>query len=296
MPVCKHLKTNILPSRSPPDCSFLIQQPPAFAHAVPRPVHGQRPIFPYFWPVQKTPTLYLIPCWLDEQVTAPLPAYLLDAVKQCSVFFVENERSARRYLKALWKEMVIDDYEWHPIHKAEEEVKAVFRQRLAAGMNIGLISEAGCPGVADPGQILTEAAHQAGAVVRPLVGPSSILLALMASGLNGQQFRFGGYLPVDSTGRTKALKDLEAESQRLRCTQIFIETPYRNNQLLASILATCRPTTRLCIAANLTGPGEYIRTLNVGEWNKLAARPPAATDLPALPNLNKQPTIFCLLA
>src|SRR5882762_4517712 len=190
-------------------------------------------------------TLYLIPCWLEEQVTAPLPAYLLDAVKQCNVFFVENERSARRYLKALWKEMVIDDYEWHTIHKAEEEVKSLFRRKLAEGKTIGLISEAGCPGVADPGQILTEAAHQAGATVRPLVGPSSILLALMASGMNGQQFRFAGYLPVDNTGRAKALRDLEAESQRLHCTQIFIETPYRNNQLVETILQTCRPATQL---------------------------------------------------
>jgi 16S rRNA (cytidine1402-2'-O)-methyltransferase len=256
---------------------------------------GRGGFFPYFWPVQKTstapagsstPILYLIPCWLEEQVTAPLPAYLLDAVKQCSVFFVENERSARRYLKALWKEMVIDDYEWHPIHKAEEEVKTVFNAALRAGHTIGLISEAGCPGIADPGQILTEAAHQAGAIVRPLAGPSSILLALMASGLNGQQFRFSGYLPVDGAGRVKALKDLEADSQRLHCTQIFIETPYRNNQVLASILATCRPATRLCIAANLTGPGEYIRTLTVAEWNKLDA----------LPDLNKQPTIFLILA
>jgi len=112
--------------------------------------------------------------------------------------------------------------------------EAVFSAALRAGRTIGLISEAGCPGIADPGQILTEAAHQAGAIVRPLVGPSSILLALMASGLNGQQFRFSGYLPVDGAGRAKALKDLEAESQRLHCTQIFIETPYRNNQLLAS--------------------------------------------------------------
>jgi 16S rRNA (cytidine1402-2'-O)-methyltransferase len=253
--------------------------------------------FPYFWPVQKSSILYLIPCWLDQQVTAPLPAYLLDAVKECNIFFVENERSARRYLKTLWKEMVIDDYEWYPIHKAEEEVKAVFRQKLTAGKTIGLLSEAGCPGIADPGQILTETAHQAGATVRPLVGPSSILLALMASGLNGQQFRFSGYLPVDSTGRVKALKELEAESQRLHCTQVFIETPYRNNQLLASILATCRPTTRFCVAANLTGPGEYIRTLTVAEWNKLVPLQPAVSPgLATLPELHKQPAIFCLLA
>jgi 16S rRNA (cytidine1402-2'-O)-methyltransferase len=242
----------------------------------------------------QAPTLYLIPTFLDEQALAPLPTYILDAVKQCEVFFVENERSARRYLKMLWKEMVIDNYEWFPIHKAEEEVKAVFRQKLKEGKTIGLISEAGCPGIADPGQLLTEAAHQAGATVKPLVGPSSILLALMASGLNGQQFRFSGYLPVDNAGRAKALKDLEADSQRLNCTEIFIETPYRNNQLLATILQTCRPTTRLCIAANLTGPGEYIRTLSIADWNKLPA--PGAGTTTSLPDLHKQPAIFCLLA
>lgn len=229
-------------------------------------------------------TLYLIPAFLDENALAPLPAYILDAVKECQVFFVENERSARRYLKMLWKEMVIDNYEWHTIHKAEEEVKAAFRAALKAGKTIGIISEAGCPGIADPGQILTAAAHEAGATVKPLVGPSSILLALMASGLNGQQFRFNGYLPVDNTARTKAIRDLETESQRLNCTQLFIETPYRNNQLLTALLAACKPTTRLCIATNLTGPTEYIRTQTIAHWRK--------TTL----DINKQPTIFCLLA
>jgi 16S rRNA (cytidine1402-2'-O)-methyltransferase len=236
-------------------------------------------------------TLYLIPCWLEEQVTAPLPAYILDAVKECNVFFVENERSARRYLKSLWKEMVIDNYEWHPIHKAEGEVKATFRAALKANKTIGIISEAGCPGVADPGQLLTAVAHEAGAVVRPLVGPSSILLALMASGLNGQQFRFAGYVPVDSAARIKAIKDLEADSQRLNCTEIVIETPYRNNQLLAAFLSTCRLTTRLSVAANLTGSKEYICTLTIGDWNKLAHQNPSA-----LPDLHKQPTIFSILA
>jgi len=235
-------------------------------------------------------TIYLIPSFLDETSMAPLPAYLLDAVKECSVFFVENERSARRYLKALWKEMVIDDYEWFTIHKAEEEVKAAFRQKMKEGRTIGLISEAGCPGVADPGQLLTEAAHQAGARVRPLVGPSSILLALMASGMNGQQFRFAGYLPVDIPGRTKALRDLEAESQRLHCTQIFIETPYRNNQLVETVLQACRPSTLLCIAANLTGPSEFIRTRPIAEWKE------ARESKAQFPDLHKQPAIFCLLA
>jgi 16S rRNA (cytidine1402-2'-O)-methyltransferase len=224
----------------------------------------------------------------------------VDAVKTCQVFFVENERSARRYLKALWKEMVIDDYQWHPIHKAEEEVRTLFRTALKEGKTIGIISEAGCPGVADPGQILTEAAHQAGAIVRPLVGPSSILLALMASGMNGQQFRFVGYLPVDKAERTRALKDLEADSQKWRSTQIFIETPYRNNQLLETLLAACRPGTRLCIAADLTGEKEFIRTRTVGEWRQLAQsnsqepRDQARTN--ELPNLHKVPAIFCLMA
>ncbi len=250
--------------------------------------------------------LYLIPCYLDPQAMAPLPAYLLDAVKDCQVFFVENERSARRYLKALWKEMIIDDYEWYTIHKAEEEVKAVFLQKVKEGKNIGLISEAGCPGIADPGQLLTEAAHQAGVTVRPLVGPSSILLALMASGLNGQQFRFAGYLPVDNAGRAKAIKELEAESLRLHCTQIFIETPYRNNQLLETLLATCRPTTRLCIAANLTAPAEYIHSQTIASWRQLRPAPSATSDPSAaepafappghLPNLHKLPAIFCFLA
>src|SRR5579863_4565831 len=239
-------------------------------------------------PGARAATLYLIPSFLDEGSLQPIPPYVLDAVKQCRVFFVENERSARRYLKALWKEMVIDDYEWFTIHKAEEEVRAVFQQKLKAGLSIGLISEAGCPGIADPGQLLTGVAHQAGAMVRPLVGPSSILLALMASGMNGQQFRFCGYLPVDAAARAKALRDLEAESQQRNCTQIFIETPYRNNQLLETILSTCRPTTRLCIAANITAPTESIRTRTIAEWK--------GAEAGGAPDLHKQPAIFCLYA
>ena len=243
-----------------------------------------------------TATIYLIPTFLDEQALAPLPAYILDAVKTCTVFFVENERTARRYLKMLWKEMVIDQYEWHAIHKAEEEVRDVFRQKLKEGRTIGLISEAGCPGIADPGQFLTAIAHETGATVRPLVGPSSILLALMASGLNGQQFKFNGYLPIDTPGRVTAIRNLETESDRLGCTQLFIETPYRNNQLLSALLTTCRPSTRLCIAANLTGPAEYIRTLPISHWRELTPPNPADSKPNTLPDLHKQPTIFCLLA
>ncbi|MBX2921727.1 MAG: SAM-dependent methyltransferase [Chitinophagaceae bacterium] len=226
--------------------------------------------------------VYLIPTMIDENAPETIPPYITEAVKQCNVFFVENERTARRFLKSIWKEMVIDDYEWHTIHKAEAEVKAEFTGLLLSGRNIGIISEAGCPGIADPGQILVQAAQQAGAIVKPLVGPSSILLALMASGMNGQHFRFSGYLPIDNAQRIKAIKALEAEIIKTNCTQIFIETPYRNNQLLEVILKTCTPSLRLCIAASVTSPAEFIKTLSVGEWKKQT------------PDLHKTPVIFLL--
>lgn len=229
-------------------------------------------------------TVYLIPTFLSADAVTVIPAYVTDAVKQCEVFFVENERTARRFLKQLWKEMVIDNYEWHTIHKAEEEVLSVFKQKVKEGKTIGIISEAGCPGIADPGQLLIEAAQQLNAVVKPLVGPSSILLALMASGMNGQQFQFVGYLPIDNQQRFKALKELEAESKKKNSTQIFIETPYRNNQLIETILKTCQPSTRLCIASELTSANEYIKTKTIAEWKK------EKTDF------HKKPVIFCLHA
>jgi 16S rRNA (cytidine1402-2'-O)-methyltransferase len=226
--------------------------------------------------------IYLIPSFLHESATQTIPAYVTDAVRQCQCFFVENERSARRFLKQLWKEMVIDDYQWFTIHKAEEAVQQEFKKVLAQNMNIGIISEAGCPGIADPGQLLIGVAQAAGATVVPLVGPSSILLALMASGMNGQQFRFNGYLPIDTALRTKALKDLESSSIRQNCTEVFIETPYRNNQLVETILKTLHPNTRLCIAADLTAPTEFVRTKTISEWKK------------QVPELHKRPVIFCL--
>jgi len=199
------------------------------------------------------------------------------------VLFAENERTARRYLKKLDKTIVIDDYAWYTIHKAEQEVKQAFIQQLKAGKTIGIISEAGCPGIADPGQVLIEAAHQQGAIIKPLVGPSSILLALMGSGMNGQQFAFVGYLPIDEQQRKKKLQQLEEYSAKQQSTQVFIETPYRNNQLLETILKTCRPTTRICIAANLTAANESIVTKTVADWKK------------EKPELHKQPVIFCLM-
>jgi len=234
-----------------------------------------------------TGKVFLIPTVLseDEQALQSLPAYLLNAVKQCSVFFVENEKTARRFLKKLWREMVIDDYTWYAIHKAEDDVKAQFTVHLKEGKDIGIISEAGCPGVADPGQVLIDAAQQLNAVIHPLVGPSAILLSLMASGMNGQCFQFVGYLPIDAVQRKKALKELEADSHKRNCTQIFIETPYRNNQLIRDVLETCKNETRFCIAADITASAEYIKTKSVSEWKKLQA-----------PDIHKRPAMFLIHA
>ena len=215
-------------------------------------------------------SIYLIPIFLHEDAIETIPPYVLDAVKQCNVFYVENEKTARRYLKRLWKEMVIDDYKWYAIHKAEEQVLQGFANHIKAGDTIGIISEAGCPCIADPGQILVNKAQQLGAVIRPLVGPSSILLALMASGMNGQQFQFNGYLPIDNLERKKVIKELENYATKNNCTQIFIETPFRNNQLIKEILQTCKETTQLCIAVDITAPSEFIQTKTIKQWNSQA--------------------------
>lgn len=228
--------------------------------------------------------VYLIPTVLHEDSLETIPVYILDAVKDCQVFFVETEKTARRFLKKLWKEMVIDDYQWFTIHKAELEVKQQFLQLLKSGKNIGIISEAGCPGIADPGQILIEAAQQAGATIKPLVGPSSILLALMASGMNGQCFQFHGYLPIDSSERKKKIKELEADSQKRNCTQIFIETPYRNNPLIKDVLDSCKEETKFCIAVDITAASETIRTKNIKKWRS------------EVPDIHKRLAIFLLNA
>ena len=212
--------------------------------------------------------VFLIPTVLYDEAMETIPAYIIDAVKECDVFFAESEKTARRFLKKIWKEMVIDDFQWFTIHKAEPEVKEQFLQLLKAGKNIGILSEAGCPGIADPGQILIEAAQRANITVKPLVGPSSVLLALMASGMNGQCFHFHGYLPIDSFERKKKLRELEADSQKRNCTQLFIETPYRNNPLIKDVLDACREETRFCIAVDITGATESIRTKPVKIWKQ----------------------------
>jgi 16S rRNA (cytidine1402-2'-O)-methyltransferase len=228
------------------------------------------------------PQVYLIPTIISDDVLDPIPAYILPAVRGCSVLYVENERTARRYLKKLSRDIVIDDFKWVTIHKMEDPVLREFEADLRQGKVIGILSEAGCPGIADPGQLLVAAAQRAGVVIKPLVGPSSILLALMASGMNGQHFRFNGYPPIDSLERQKALKQWEADSRNSGCTQLFIETPYRNNALLESLLRHCQAPTRICIAADITGPSESIRTKTVAEWKK------------DIPELNKIPVMFLL--
>ncbi len=230
--------------------------------------------------------VYLIPTVLqeDEQALKAIPSYIVEAIRECNVFFVENEKTARRYFKKLWKEMVIDDYKWYTIHKAESEVSAAFVQHLKEHKTIGIVSEAGCPGIADPGQVLIALAQKHGALVQPLVGPSSLLLALMASGMNGQRFSFHGYLPIDGHERKKAIKEIEANSQATGSAHIFIETPYRNNQVIADVLNSCKPATRFCIAVDLTAGTEQVRSKTIADWKK------------DTPDFHKRPAIFLLQA
>ncbi len=231
-------------------------------------------------------TVYLIPSLLHEEGLASIPSYITGIVKQCQVLFVENERTARRYLKTLAKEIVIDNYEWFTVSGPSQgpDTYDLFRKKVNEGKIIGIISEAGCPGIADPGQQLVAIAHEMNVEVKPLVGPNSILLALMASGMNGQQFRFAGYLPIQNPERNKAIKELESESTKKNCTQIFIETPYRNNQLLDALLAACNPSTKICIAVDLTSEQEFIKTRSVNDWKK------------DKPDIHKRPAIFLLYA
>ena len=214
-----------------------------------------------------------------------MPVNIAALVASLTIFVVENAKTARQWLR----------WYGHPSEMRQltiVELKAVDgRKALAAyltplmeGKNIGVMSEAGCPGVADPGANLVREAHRLGIRVAPLVGPSSILLALMASGLNGQRFRFHGYLPVDRIERAKAIAALEQSSRRDRETQLFIETPYRNGAVIDSLMATCSSQTLLCVAADMTGENEMVVTRTIGEWKK------------QLPNLDKRPTVFLLQA
>ncbi len=229
-------------------------------------------------------SVYLIPTFLAADAIDCLPAYIIPAIKKCKVIFTENERTTRRYIKQLDRSFVIDDFTWHSIANGGLEQITIFTDYLKQGTEVAIFSEAGCPAVADPGQLLVNRAQQLGVEVKPLVGPNSILLALMGSGFNGQKFSFLGYLPIDAAARQKAIRQAEANSRSENSTQIFIETPYRNNQMLQALLLHCHPDTKVCVAVNLTAATEKIVTLTCKEW-KLK-----------LPELHKQPAIFLLQA
>ncbi len=232
-------------------------------------------------------TLYLIPCTLgDTPAEQVLPQHVIGIARRLRHFVVEHPKTARQFLAALKPEQPIQSLHFATLneHTASGDLAGLLAP-LLAGEDIGLLSEAGCPGIADPGADLVSLAHRNGIRVVPLVGPSSILLALMASGLNGQCFAFHGYLPVGEAERNRAIAALEAESARRKQTQLFIETPYRNEKLFGALLAHCRPQTRLCVATDLTLPGESVRTRTVAEWRSLPA-----------PQLNRRPSLFLLLA
>ena len=214
----------------------------------------------------KLGTVFLLPMLLHEEGWEAIPSDIVKWIQQCDVFFVENEKTTRRYFKKLWKEMVIENYSWFPIHKIEVDQISIFTESLKAGKNIGIISEAGCTGIADPGQQLIAVAQELGAQVKPYVGPNSILLALMASGMNGQLFQFHGYLPIDTNERKKKIQALDNDTKLRGCTQIFIETSYRNNQLLESLIQNCNPQTKICIGMDLTGPTEWIKSAPISYW------------------------------
>ena len=228
--------------------------------------------------------LYLIPTTLGEtDLDRILPAYNNEIVNRLDFFIVEDVRTARRFLKKINPATDIDSKTFYVLnqHTRPEEI-AGFLKPLSEGREVGVISEAGCPAIADPGADVVAIAQEKGFKVVPLVGPSSILLALMASGFNGQSFAFNGYLPVQPADRTKAIKRLENRAHNEKQSQIFIETPYRNMKMLQDIISVCQPTTRLCIAADITLETEFIRTKTIKDWKN------------QLPDLNKRPCIFIL--
>ena len=237
-------------------------------------------------------TLYLIPNTLGSHDTlaAVLPAEVQAIAARCTHFVVENPKVARNFLKAVGITTPLQEVSMGElnVNTPDTDIQQLLTP-LLAGHDVGLVSDAGCPAVADPGARLVAAAHAAGIAVQPLVGPSSILLALMGSGLNGQKFAFHGYLPIDAAQRQAELKKLESESRASQQTQMFIETPYRNMQLLEALCKTLHPQTKLCVGADLTLPTQYILTQTIAEWQK-------SNKNKAWPDLHKRPTLFLFLA
>ncbi len=234
--------------------------------------------------MQPQGNLYLIPSTLGE--TSPLevlPFLVKKAVEEIDFYIVENEKNARRFIKSIAPKKSQQGLYINLINKytEESEIPEMLKPCID-GQDIGIISDAGCPGIADPGAAIVEQAHLQGIRVVPLVGPSSILMAMMASGFNGQNFAFNGYLPIDKRERRKEIKRLERLSEEQNQSQLFIETPYRNNQLLESVLSTLQGHTKLCIACDITLTTEYIKTFTAEEWKNISV------------DLNKRPTMFII--
>ena len=231
-----------------------------------------------------TGKLYLIPTPLGAEGLSAVPIYWRPILHRLDYFIAERAKTARRFIKSTAPERPIDVLHFEELNKrtAESDIDG-FLKPLLEGHDVGLLSEAGCPGVADPGSAVVARAHRLDIAVIPLVGPSSILLALMASGMNGQHFSFLGYLPPKQPALGKEIQRLEATARRQRSTQIFIETPYRNRALVEQLLRTLQPQTHLCIAADLTLPTEYIRTRTVAAWRQQE-----------VPDLHKRPAIFLI--
>ncbi len=228
--------------------------------------------------------LYLLPVTLgDTPLSNVLPQYNSEVIAGIRHFIVEDIRSARRFLRKVDSQFDIDGSVFYELNKhTSPEVVAGYLKPLLAGKSMGVISEAGCPAVADPGADVVAIAQRKGLKVVPLVGPSSIILSVMASGFNGQSFAFNGYLPIKPDERAKKLRQLEQRIYNEEQTQLFIETPYRNGKMLEDVIANCRPQTKLCIAANLTCESEYVHTRTIKEWKG------------KLPDLSKVPCIFLL--
>ena len=228
-------------------------------------------------------TLYLVPVTLGtEQFSHVLPADVLSIVTRLRYFIVEDIRTARRFLRQVYKQFPIDDCEFYILNEhTNQSILGTYLAETLSGKDTGLLSEAGVPCIADPGASLVRLAHEQSIRVVPLTGPSPLTLALMASGINGQNFSFRGYIPITKQERTRAIKGLEKEALA-GSSQIIIEAPYRNQKLLEDILANCMATTMLCVAADLTMESEYIRTERIGVWRKM------------VPDINKRPTIFIL--
>ncbi len=226
--------------------------------------------------------LFLIPIVLAEHALATIPSYVKDTIVNTDIYIVENIKTARRFIKSIYKEKNIDDCVFVELNKHENyRFDDAILTEIFNGKNIGLMSEAGTPCIADPGNKVAEMAHEMNIPVVPLVGPNSILLALMASGFNGQQFTFNGYLPIDATERKNKLQQMEIAARKGH-TQIFMDTPYRNKKLLEEIIAFCKYDSMLCIACNLTATDEFIKTLPLADWKK------------RLPDIHKKPTIFVM--